>query len=331
MSLLDNFFNTKQPAYMQGLLGDSGSADLQNTANTTGLVNMALGYLAAPKHSQLGLGRILAGSYMAGQQGAQGTYDNALNNWKTQNTIDDYNKAKAKETGLQNALNVYGNDNDTKMVGGSPEVSGNMTAPADPNAVAPNFNTAQRTIPAVAGTATPYFNQSKWMQSVLPNLDAKDALGMLTKDNVHTWTDGGDQWYQMDAHGQPTGMTLAKGTSADALLSANTARYKHDNVSGDTILETGTSRLNNRDNNAQANTDNIRTVNGANGRAEAKNNPPIKWGSGLDNTPAPNLSVLPKTKIFPLNGGGSVSATLDRASGRYYVLNKDGSKQMVQE
>ena len=324
MSLLDNFFNTKQPAYLQGLLGDSGSADIQNTANTTGLVNMALGYLAAPKHSQLGLGRILAGSYMAGQQGAQGTYDNALNNWQTQTKIEDYNKAKAKETGLQNAMNVYGVNNDSNDVGGTPEVSGNMTAPADPNAVAPNFNTAQRTIPAVAGTSTPYFNQSKWMQSVLPNLDAKDALGMLTKDNVHTWTDGGDKYYQMDAHGQPTGMTLAKGASADALLSSDTSVYKWKHQSADSIGDNIQSGANTAANNNQSNVNNKRTEDAA----KLKNDP-----LGLS-TPSPstvpNLTNLPKSKLFKLDGGGSVSGTLDPVSKKYYVI-QNGVKQLINE
>lgn len=322
MSLLDNFFNTKQPDYMKGLLGDSGSADLQNTANTTGLVNMALGYLAAPKHQQLGLGRILAGSYMAGQQGAQGSYDNALQNWQTKTKIDDYNKAKAKETGLQNAMNVYGNDNDTKMVGGTPEVSGNMTAPADPNAVAPNFNTAQRTMPAVAGTSTPYFNQSKWMQSVLPNLDAKEALGMLTKDNVHTWTDAGNQWIQMDAHGQPTGMTLPKGTTADALLQAKMTMYKHDNPSADSIAD-----------NVQSNTNNVRTVNGENLRAKVVKDATDTSGLFNPTAPAttPNLTTKPLTKIFSIEGGGSINATLDPVSGNYFHIDKSGVKHLVVE
>jgi len=45
---------------------------------------MAVGYLAQPKNQRLGVGRILANSYMAGQQGAQGTYDTALKDWETQ-------------------------------------------------------------------------------------------------------------------------------------------------------------------------------------------------------------------------------------------------------
>jgi hypothetical protein len=89
MGLLDSFFNTNQPDYA-GLLGDT--TDLKQRANTTGLINMALGYLAAPKNQNLGLGRILAGSYVAGQQGAQGTYDNALNDWQTKQKVTDFNQ-----------------------------------------------------------------------------------------------------------------------------------------------------------------------------------------------------------------------------------------------
>ena len=207
MGLLDNFFNTKAPDYMQGLLGDT--TDIQSRANTTGLVNMALGYLAAPKHSQLGLGRILAGSYMAGQQGAQGTYDNALQNWQTQTKIDDYKKAKAKETGLQDAMNQYGIANDNQA-NTTPETTQNIPAPQGTNA--PNFGTVQQTTPAVT-TQTPYFNKSKWMNSVLPNLDAKDALTMLTKANKSTWIDGGDKLYQADESGNLTGLSQPKGMS----------------------------------------------------------------------------------------------------------------------
>lgn len=108
MALFDNMniFGTTPPDYLNGLLGDTSA--LKDKAMSTGLINAGIGYLLAPKHSNLGLGHILAQSYVAGQQGAQGTYDNALNNYFTQNKVEDMQRAKAKQTTFDAASkNMY--------------------------------------------------------------------------------------------------------------------------------------------------------------------------------------------------------------------------------
>jgi hypothetical protein len=81
MALLDNLFMAQTPDYLTSLLGDSGVQDLQKKALTSGLVNTAIGYLAAPKNQRLGLGRILAGAYQQGMTGAQGTVDKATQDY----------------------------------------------------------------------------------------------------------------------------------------------------------------------------------------------------------------------------------------------------------
>lgn len=81
MALLDNLFMAQTPDYLTSLLGDNGVQDLQKKALTSGLVNTAIGYLAAPKNQRLGLGRILAGAYQQGMTGAQGTVDKATQDY----------------------------------------------------------------------------------------------------------------------------------------------------------------------------------------------------------------------------------------------------------
>ena len=70
-------FGTTPPEYMGGLLGQDAVDKLKGRAATTGIANAVLGYLAAPKNQNLGLGRIIGQSLQAGMQGAQGVYDNA--------------------------------------------------------------------------------------------------------------------------------------------------------------------------------------------------------------------------------------------------------------
>lgn len=236
MAFYDNLFGTTPPDYLTGLLGSDGADALQQKANSTGLLNMALGYLVAPKHSNLGLGHILASSYMAGQQGAQGTYDNALNNYLTQDKIDEIKRRKANELGLQNAMSQYGKPNSTTT---APSTVENVPAPQ--NTDSPNFNTVQQTTP---GATTQSFDKSKWLSSAIPYLDPKEAIAMLSKQGTITWQDTGNGLVQL-SDGQPTGVMLPKGVSPADLLHARTTMYTHDNQSADNIATNATSANNN--------------------------------------------------------------------------------------
>lgn len=75
---LPNLFGIN-PDYLTGLLGDEGAQKLKQRANTTGLINMAVGYLAQPKNQGLGSAvPYLARSYIAGQEGAQQTVNDTI-------------------------------------------------------------------------------------------------------------------------------------------------------------------------------------------------------------------------------------------------------------
>ena len=77
-------FGSTPPEYLGGLLGQDAVDKLKGRAATTGIANAVLGYLAAPKNQNLGLGRIIGQSLQAGMTGAQGVYDTALQDWQTQ-------------------------------------------------------------------------------------------------------------------------------------------------------------------------------------------------------------------------------------------------------
>jgi len=89
LDLLGGALGTTPPAYLQGLLGENAVEDLRKRSIGSGLVNALIGYAAAPKNQNLGLGRILAGAAQSGIQGAQGVYDQALGDFQTQQKIED--------------------------------------------------------------------------------------------------------------------------------------------------------------------------------------------------------------------------------------------------
>lgn len=85
MAILDSLFGTPQSTMLGGLLGNEQMDKLRQQALTTGLINTAIGYLAQPKNQRLGSALpYLARSLVAGQQGAQGVYDDALRNYLAQ-------------------------------------------------------------------------------------------------------------------------------------------------------------------------------------------------------------------------------------------------------
>lgn len=89
LDLLGGALGTTPPAYLQGLLGENAVEDLRKRSIGSGIVNALIGYAAAPKNQNLGLGRILAGAAQSGIRGAQGVYDQALGDFQTQQKIED--------------------------------------------------------------------------------------------------------------------------------------------------------------------------------------------------------------------------------------------------
>lgn len=88
-------FGSAAPEYMGSLLGEDAVDKLRGRAATTGIANAVLGYLAAPKNQNLGLGRIIGQSLQAGMTGAQGVYDTAIQDYQTKAKIDEMNRQKA--------------------------------------------------------------------------------------------------------------------------------------------------------------------------------------------------------------------------------------------
>ena len=136
-------FGATAPEYMGGLLGQEAVDKLKGRAATTGIANAVLGYLAAPKNQNLGLGRIIGQSLQAGMQGAQGVYDTALQDWQTKQKIDEMNRQKAQREAFDVA--AKGLYTTTPAQYATEQVSGGGYLPQTPdaNAVAPNFNLSQ--------------------------------------------------------------------------------------------------------------------------------------------------------------------------------------------
>lgn len=177
-NILSNLFNIPQPEYLGSLLGSDAADKLRERANTTGLINMAVGYLAQPKNQRLGLGRILANSYMAGQQGAQGVYTSALEDWQTAQKIKEMQQAQEIKKKQQEFLKNYGQPNATRDIV-TQETAQVPVAPQE-GAVAPTFET-QPQAPTI--TQERYFNPQVAMNEAISSgvMPFEKAVELLAK------------------------------------------------------------------------------------------------------------------------------------------------------
>jgi hypothetical protein len=176
-------FGTTPPEYMGGLLGQEAVDKLKGRAATTGIANAVLGYLAAPKNQNLGLGRIIGQSLQAGMTGAQGVYDTALQDWQTQQKITEMQRQQ-KQQAAQDAFRAgIGQPNATREVVMQPTEQ----VPVAPIAGAevPNFQTQ---LPAPVVTEEKYYDPNKMIEEGLKSgaLDIKDYLTYATKAKAGT-------------------------------------------------------------------------------------------------------------------------------------------------
>jgi len=141
-------FGSTPPEYLGGLLGQEAVDKLKGRAATTGIANAVLGYLAAPKNQNLGLGRIIGQSLQAGMTGAQGVYDTAIQDYQTKAKIDEMNRQKAQREAFDVA--AKGLYTTTPAQYATEQVSGGGYLPQTPdvNAVAPNFGLSKTYAPA---------------------------------------------------------------------------------------------------------------------------------------------------------------------------------------
>jgi hypothetical protein len=141
-------FGTTPPEYLGGLLGQEAVDKLKGRAATTGIANAVLGYLAAPKNQNLGLGRIIGQSLQAGMTGAQGVYDTATQDYLTQQKIAEIQRQNKQRTAFDTAAeSLY---KTTPAQYATEQVSGGGYLPQTPdvNAVAPNFGLSKTYAPA---------------------------------------------------------------------------------------------------------------------------------------------------------------------------------------
>jgi hypothetical protein len=184
-SLLDNVlsFGATPPEYLGGLVGQQGVEDLRKRAGTTGVFNALVGYLATPKNQGLGIGTILGNTLMAGQQGAQGVYDQATQDYMMQQKLDEMNRAKEMQARKDAFISSIGQPNATRQIvtpSGTQE-----PVPAEAGAVAPSFAT-QPTAPTV--TQESYYDPNVMLQQALATgaIDLKDYLAATAKKKQGT-------------------------------------------------------------------------------------------------------------------------------------------------
>ena len=104
MAILDTLFGNPQSEMLGGLLGNEQMDKLRQQALTSGLINTAIGYLAQPKNQRFGSALpYVARALVAGQQGAQGVYEDALKNYQFQQKMEEVNREKAARAEFEKA------------------------------------------------------------------------------------------------------------------------------------------------------------------------------------------------------------------------------------
>lgn len=153
-------FGATAPEYMGGLLGQEAVDKLKGRAATTGIANAVLGYLAAPKNQNLGLGRIIGQSLQAGMQGAQGVYDTALQDWQTQQKLAEMQRQQKQQAAQDLFRSRIGQPNASRDV----VTQDTMQIPVAQGTEAPSFQTQ---LPAPTVTKQQYFDPKVMMNEAL--------------------------------------------------------------------------------------------------------------------------------------------------------------------
>lgn len=153
-------FGATAPEYMGGLLGQEAVDKLKGRAATTGIANAVLGYLAAPKNQNLGLGRIIGQSLQAGMQGAQGVYDTALQDYMTQQKIAEMQRQQKQQAAQDLFRSRIGQPNASRDV----VTQDTMQVPVAQGTEAPSFQTQ---LPAPTVTKQQYFDPKIMMNEAL--------------------------------------------------------------------------------------------------------------------------------------------------------------------
>jgi hypothetical protein len=153
-------FGATPPEYLGGLLGQEAVDKLKSRAATTGLANAVLGYLAAPKNQNLGLGRIIGQSLQAGMTGAQGVYDTATQDYMAQQKIAEMQRQQKQQAAQDLFRSRIGQPNATRDV----VTQDTMQVPVAQGIEAPNFQTQ---MPAPTVTQQQYFDPKVMMSEAL--------------------------------------------------------------------------------------------------------------------------------------------------------------------
>jgi hypothetical protein len=172
-------FGSTPPEYLGGLLGQEAVDKLKGRAATTGIANAVLGYLAAPKNQNLGLGRIIGSSLQAGMQGAQGVYDNATQDYMMQQKIAEMQRQQKQQTAQDLFRSRIGQPNASRDV----VTQETAQVPVAQGTAAPSFQTQ---LPAPTVTKQQYFDPKVMMNEALQSgaLPFEKYLELTTKEKT---------------------------------------------------------------------------------------------------------------------------------------------------
>jgi hypothetical protein len=150
------------PEYLSGLLGVDPEK-LRKQAMTTGLINTALAFAAQPRNQNYGsVLPYAARALMAGQQGAQGVYQGALQDFETKQKIEEIKRQQAQQQAQKEAISKLPPDLQGLYTGfgqaAVPSIIENlMPKPAKPE----YMNVDGQIVQVAGGQATPIYGEQK--------------------------------------------------------------------------------------------------------------------------------------------------------------------------
>ena len=200
---------------------------LRNQAAPEG--QMVSGHYVAPSWTQQLAN--LYGKYQAGQQ--------------EKDAIKEYGQYQTTQSQkLGDILTKLGKGKETKAFDNTPyqiQIPGQSTPTSPWTSEQGASKTINVPMTNTTSTYTPYSAQEKlaMIGQARPDMMGKIAeaqIADLFKTKKSTWMDNGSVQVQLDENGDPTGVTLPRGVSPDAVMKQTWEQYKHINPSATDIM-----------------------------------------------------------------------------------------------
>ena len=234
--------------------GDNTNQDMPLPADDTMAqmeIKRRLEMAKALQNQEVPQGQMVSGHYVAPSwtQYAANLVGKYQGNKKEQDAIKQYGDYQTTQSQkLGDILTKLGTGKETKTTDNTPfqiQIPNGQAPQTENIGGMQPYNSGMKTIDVpmtnTSSTYTPYSAQEKlsMIGQARPDMMGKIAeaqIADLFKTKKSTWMDNGSVQVQLDENGNPTGVTLPRGVSPDAVMKQTWEQYKHVNPSATDIM-----------------------------------------------------------------------------------------------